>query len=79
MAGTEEGKGLGKEGKRALAIRAPIGLILWSLVAAKFSVVNQTIGEEGCHSMLLLGDWHGHVSESLSPPSAREFTLKPGR
>lgn len=38
-------------GERAPAIRAPIDSILQSLAAAKFRLVNQTMGGVGCHSM----------------------------
>ena len=56
-------------GERAPAIRAPIGSILRSLAAAKFLLVNQTIGGVGRHSVLLFGDRRGHngyVIESFS-------------
>ena len=39
---------------------------LQSLAAAQFRLVNQTIGGVGRHSVLLLGDQHGHVIESFS-------------
>ena len=48
----KSGKRKGGGGEGALALRAPPGSILRSLVAAKFRLVNKTIGGVGCHCML---------------------------